>query len=70
MSTAASPDSIVAAPAIRKTQLLIGGEWQDSASGDTFGTYHPATEQKIADVAQANSEDVDRAVKAARNLPT
>ncbi|QDT32131.1 aldehyde dehydrogenase family protein [Thalassoglobus polymorphus] len=66
MSTAASPEFIVATPKVRKSQLLIGGEWCDSVSGETFGTYHPATEEKITDVAKANAEDVDRAVKAAR----
>ena len=66
MSTAAPSGNLVTAPQIRKTQLLIGGQWQDSVSGKTFPTFHPATEEKIADVAQANSEDVDRAVKAAR----
>lgn len=53
-------------PEIRRTQLLIGGEWQDSVSGDTFSTVNPVSEEAIADVAQANEQDVDRAVKAAR----
>ena len=66
MSTTAPSEQIVARPQVRQTQLLIDGQWQDSVSGQTFGTYHPATEEKIADVAQANAEDVDRAVKAAR----
>ncbi|MCA9078623.1 MAG: aldehyde dehydrogenase family protein, partial [Planctomycetaceae bacterium] len=56
----------VARPQVRRTQLLIDGEWCDSVSGETFATYHPATEEKIADVSQANAEDVDLAVKAAR----
>ncbi|MFG0336259.1 MAG: aldehyde dehydrogenase family protein [Maioricimonas sp. JB049] len=53
-------------PEIRQTRLLIGGEWQDSVSGDTFQTINPVNEEPIADVARANEEDVDRAVKAAR----
>ncbi|MGD9853681.1 MAG: aldehyde dehydrogenase family protein [Planctomycetaceae bacterium] len=56
----------VARPKVRRTQILIDGKWCDSASGETFATYHPATEEKIADVALAGKEDVDRAVKAAR----
>ncbi len=56
----------VARPQIRRNQLLINGKWCDSVSGEVFATYHPATEEKITDVAQANAEDVDRAVKAAR----
>src|SRR6187399_835110 len=54
-------------PQIRQTQLLINGQWVPSASGKTFSTYNPATEELIADVAEANEADVDRAVKAARN---
>ncbi|MBX3438579.1 MAG: aldehyde dehydrogenase family protein, partial [Planctomycetaceae bacterium] len=56
----------VARPKVRRTQILIDGQWCDAASGETFATYHPATEEKIADVALAGAEDVDRAVKAAR----
>ncbi len=66
MSTVSPDEAIAVAPTIRQTQLLIGGQWLDSVSGETFATIHPATEEKIADVAQANAEDVDLAVKAAR----
>lgn len=66
MSATAPSASLVPAPAIRQTQMLIDGQWQDSSSGETFATFHPATEEKIADVARANGDDVDRAVKAAR----
>lgn len=48
------------------TRLLINGEWQDSASGRTFETVNPATEEVIAKVAEADAPDVDRAVQAAR----
>jgi betaine-aldehyde dehydrogenase len=46
-------------------QLLIGGEWQASASGETFGTHNPATGELLATIASANEADVDRAVAAA-----
>lgn len=65
MSTA-TPEQAATVPEVRRTQLFIGGEWCDSVSGETFTTYHPATEAPIADVARANAEDIDRAVKAAR----
>lgn len=55
-----------AAPAIKQTKLLIGGEWCDAADGRTFATYNPVNEEKIADVALAGKADVDRAVAAAR----
>jgi acyl-CoA reductase-like NAD-dependent aldehyde dehydrogenase len=47
-------------------QLLIGGEWQPAASGETFATLNPATGAPLAQVAQAGAADVDRAVQAAR----
>jgi aldehyde dehydrogenase (NAD+) len=51
---------------IRQTKLLIDGRWIDSASGKTFETLNPATGEVIAQVAEGDREDVDRAVKAAR----
>jgi aldehyde dehydrogenase (NAD+) len=56
----------IAAPKVRLTRMLIDGKWVDSKSGKTFATFNPATEEKIADVAEANEADVDLAVKAAR----
>jgi len=47
-------------------QLLIGGRWQPSASGETFPVEDPATEEVIAHAAKGGAEDVDRAVRAAR----
>ena len=64
--TTATETAVVKRPQIRRTQMLIDGQWCDSSSGETFATYHPATEEKIADVAQGNADDIDRAVKAAR----
>jgi len=50
----------------RRGKLLIDGELVAAASGKTFPVYNPATGTVIADVAEADREDVDRAVKAAR----
>ena len=47
-------------------RMLIGGEWVDSASGQTFATIDPATGEEIAHVPYAEASDVDRAVAAAR----
>jgi acyl-CoA reductase-like NAD-dependent aldehyde dehydrogenase len=47
-------------------RLVIGGERLDSADGRTFETLDPATGRAIAEVPQAGAEDVDRAVRAAR----
>ena len=51
---------------VRTYQNYVNGEWVGSASGETFAVYDPSTEEIIAQVASANAEDVDRAVKAAR----
>jgi aldehyde dehydrogenase (NAD+) len=46
--------------------LLIGGEWVGPAAGGSFKTINPATEEPLAEVAEAADADVDRAVAAAR----
>ncbi|SEH00569.1 aldehyde dehydrogenase (NAD+) [Nonomuraea solani] len=45
--------------------LFINGEFVDG-SGPSFKTVNPATEETLAEVATASSDDVDRAVQAAR----
>jgi len=47
-------------------RMLIDGKWVEAASGKTFTTYDPATEQPLAEIAAGDKEDVDRAVRAAR----
>ena len=51
---------------VKPAKLIINGEPVDAASGETFTTMNPATEEPICAVARAGAEDVDRAVKAAR----
>ena len=47
-------------------KMLINGEWVDAASGSTFDSVNPATEEVLASVAHGQAEDADRAVRAAR----
>ncbi|HEY3083837.1 MAG TPA: aldehyde dehydrogenase family protein [Candidatus Dormibacteraeota bacterium] len=47
-------------------KLFIGGRWVEAASGRLFGVENPATGEQLASVAEAQAEDVDRAVAAAR----
>jgi acyl-CoA reductase-like NAD-dependent aldehyde dehydrogenase len=47
-------------------RMLIGGEWVEAASGETFATVDPASGEEIAQVAYAEADDIDRAVRAAR----
>jgi acyl-CoA reductase-like NAD-dependent aldehyde dehydrogenase len=48
------------------SQLFINNEWVDADDGTSFGTYHPATGELIAEVAAGEATDIDKAVKAAR----
>jgi phenylacetaldehyde dehydrogenase len=50
----------------RPRQLFINGQWADAASGKTFATPDPATGDTLANVAEGDAEDIDRAVRAAR----
>jgi acyl-CoA reductase-like NAD-dependent aldehyde dehydrogenase len=47
-------------------QLLINGELVDAAAGETFETYNPGKNEKIADIAKAGREDAIRAIEAGR----
>ncbi|XP_048427700.1 aldehyde dehydrogenase family 2 member B7, mitochondrial isoform X1 [Pyrus x bretschneideri] len=66
-STDASIESPIS-PSVKVnyTQLLINGQFVDSASGKTFPTLDPRTGEVIAHVAEGDAEDVNRAVSAAR----
>jgi acyl-CoA reductase-like NAD-dependent aldehyde dehydrogenase len=50
---------------LRHAQMLIGGAWADSASGETLDVENPGKRQKIAEIPRAGATDVDRAVQAA-----
>jgi aldehyde dehydrogenase (NAD+) len=47
--------------------LFINGKFVKPSSGKYFETINPATEVKLSEVAEANTADVDKAVKSARN---
>jgi succinate-semialdehyde dehydrogenase/glutarate-semialdehyde dehydrogenase len=46
-------------------QLYIGGEWRDASGGETLAVEDPATEETIAEVADATPEDASAALDAA-----
>ena len=46
-------------------KLLIDGKWTEAQSGKTFPVYDPSTGAVMANVAEADAADVDKAVKAA-----
>jgi len=47
-------------------KLFIDGDFTDSITGKQFETYNPATGEILAHVSEAQKEDVDRAVLAAK----
>jgi aldehyde dehydrogenase (NAD+) len=47
-------------------ELFVGGKWVAPKSKKYFDTVSPSTEEKLAEVAEANAADVDDAVSAAR----
>ena len=51
---------------VRTYQMYINGEFVESSSKKMFDVFDPSTEEVIAQVPDAQSEDVDRAVAAAR----
>ena len=50
----------------KQYDLYIDGNFVKPAKGKYFDTINPANDQKIARVAEASAEDIDKAVKAAR----
>jgi 1-pyrroline dehydrogenase len=50
---------------VKSYQQYIGGQWVDSASGETQAVENPAVYEEIARVPASGQEDVNRAVEAA-----
>ncbi len=48
------------------SEIFVGGQWRPPASGETYTTINPATEEVSAHVAKGDERDVDAAVQAAR----
>ncbi|RBJ04538.1 betaine-aldehyde dehydrogenase [Micromonospora provocatoris] len=46
--------------------LFVDGAFVDPASGGSFKSVNPASEEVLAEIAEAGTDDVDRAVRAAR----
>nr|ACU16786.1 unknown [Glycine max] len=65
-SSSSHGNSFLKMPAIKFTKLFINGDFVDSISGRTFETIDPRKEEVIARVSEGDKEDIDIAVKAAR----
>jgi acyl-CoA reductase-like NAD-dependent aldehyde dehydrogenase len=66
MTTSASETIESAFLRQQPVKMLIGGQWVTAASGKTFATYNPSTGGVLANVAEGDAEDINRAVAAAR----
>ena len=65
-SYAPAPESTDHISIKKKYDLFINGKFEKPVKGKYFETINPATEEKVADIAEASVEDVNKAVKAAR----
>jgi aldehyde dehydrogenase (NAD+) len=63
---APAPESKASATINPRYELFINGKFEKPLSKKHFDTINPATEEKLSEVADANTADVDKAVKAAR----
>jgi 1-pyrroline dehydrogenase len=52
--------------AVSQHKNYIGGEWVDSAGGESMAVLNPATGETIAEVPASTEEDANRAVEAAK----
>jgi 1-pyrroline dehydrogenase len=51
---------------VTQHKQFIGGDWVESASGETMEVLNPATGEVIAEVPRSTTDDVERAVDAAK----
>ncbi|XP_053726852.1 aldehyde dehydrogenase 1A1-like [Synchiropus splendidus] len=51
---------------VQYTQLFIDNEWQKSCSGRKIPVQNPATGELLCEVEEADTEDIDKAVRSAR----
>jgi aldehyde dehydrogenase (NAD+) len=56
--------------ALTRYKMFIGGEWVDSASGETFPSDNPFTGKPWALIPRGSAQDADRAVRAAHKAYT
>ena len=63
---AAAPESTSIVTIAPRNELFIGGDWVAPLSGAYLPTVNPATEEILAEFADAGADDIDAAVQAAR----
>ncbi|GAB1794828.1 aldehyde dehydrogenase [Priestia megaterium] len=61
-----SKEAVIKKMTVKDAKLFINGEYVDALSGQTFDTFNPATNEKLASVANGGTEDAKRAIDAAQ----
>jgi aminomuconate-semialdehyde/2-hydroxymuconate-6-semialdehyde dehydrogenase len=61
-----SKKAVIEKMTVKDAKLFINGEYVDALSGQTFDTFNPATNEKLASVANGGTEDAKRAIDAAQ----
>ncbi|UYP09630.1 aldehyde dehydrogenase [Priestia megaterium] len=61
-----SKEAVIEKMTVKDAKLFINGEYVDALSGQTFDTFNPATNEKLASVASGGTEDAKRAIDAAQ----
>ncbi|MED4137598.1 aldehyde dehydrogenase [Priestia megaterium] len=61
-----STEAVIEKMTVKDAKLFINGEYVDALSGQTFDTFNPATNEKLASVANGGTEDAKRAIDAAQ----
>ena len=61
-----SKEAVIEKMTVKDAKLFINGEYVDALSGQTFYTFNPATNEKLASVASGGTEDAKRAIDAAQ----
>ncbi|MFB2346845.1 aldehyde dehydrogenase [Priestia megaterium] len=61
-----SREAVIEKMTVKDAKLFINGEYVDALSGQTFDTFNPATNEKLASVANGGTEDAKRAIDAAQ----
>ncbi|KAM4808490.1 aldehyde dehydrogenase 1A1-like isoform 3-T3 [Rhinophrynus dorsalis] len=51
---------------VKYKKLFINNEWHNSSNGKKIPVYNPATEEIICEIEEGNKDDINKAVKAAR----
>ncbi|MGE1115388.1 aldehyde dehydrogenase [Priestia megaterium] len=59
-------EAVIEEMTVKDAKLFINGEYVDALSGQTFDTFNPATNEKLASVANGGTEDAKRAIDAAQ----